>query len=56
MCKYGFYEYFKKMYLDLVGLENVKKYKMLIYLVGLVFVEVIVDVGLCLFEVVKVCV
>jgi solute carrier family 25 phosphate transporter 3 len=53
-CKYGFYEYFKKTYSDMVGAENAKKYKTLIYLAGSASAEVIADVGLCPFEAVKV--
>lgn len=53
-CKYGFYEFFKKKYSDLVGPENAAKYKTLIYLGGSATAEFIADIGLCPFEAVKV--
>ncbi|GFZ17330.1 phosphate transporter 3;1 [Actinidia rufa] len=53
-CKYGFYEYFKKYYSDIVGPEYATKYKTLIYLAGSGSAEVIAGVALCPFEAVKV--
>ncbi|OMO85512.1 hypothetical protein CCACVL1_10136 [Corchorus capsularis] len=53
-CKFGFYEFFKKYYSDLVGPEYFAKYKTLIYLAGSASAEVIADVALCPFEAVKV--
>lgn len=53
-CKYGFYEFFKKYYSDIVGPEYAAKYKTLIYLAGSASAEVIADVALCPMEAVKV--
>ncbi|KAJ6846865.1 mitochondrial phosphate carrier protein 3, mitochondrial-like [Iris pallida] len=53
-CKYGFYEFFKKYYADIVGPEYAAKYKTLIYLAGSASAEVIADVALCPMEAVKV--
>ncbi|XP_057480821.1 mitochondrial phosphate carrier protein 3, mitochondrial-like [Actinidia eriantha] len=53
-CKFGFYEYFKYYYSDIVGPEYATKYKTLIYLAGSASAEVIADVALCPFEAVKV--
>ncbi|VVT58306.1 uncharacterized protein SAPINGB_P006140 [Magnusiomyces paraingens] len=52
--KYGFYEYFKKTYGDLVGPENAEKYKTLIYLAGSASAEFIADILLCPWEAIKV--
>ncbi|ORY15053.1 mitochondrial phosphate carrier protein [Clohesyomyces aquaticus] len=52
--KYGFYEFFKKTYADLVGEENFVKYKTLVYLSASASAEFIADVGLCPLESVKV--
>lgn len=52
--KFGFYEFFKKCYTDIVGLENASKYKTLIYLAGSASAEVIADVALCPMEALKV--
>ncbi|XP_052181384.1 mitochondrial phosphate carrier protein 2, mitochondrial-like [Diospyros lotus] len=52
--KYGFYEFFKKYYSDIVGPEYASKYKTLIYLAGSASAEVIADVALCPMEAVKV--
>lgn len=52
--KYGFYEFFKKYYSDLVGEENAVRYKTGIYLAGSASAEVIADIGLCPFEAVKI--
>ncbi|PKA56104.1 Mitochondrial phosphate carrier protein 3, mitochondrial [Apostasia shenzhenica] len=53
-CKYGFYEFFKKYYSDIVGPEYAVKYKTLIYLAGSASAELIADVALCPMEAVKV--
>jgi solute carrier family 25 (mitochondrial phosphate transporter), member 3 len=53
-AKFGFYEFFKKKYSDMVGEENAKKYQTLIFLAGSASAEFIADVGLCPFEAVKV--
>ena len=53
-CKYGFYEFFKKYYSDVVGPEYAAKYKTLIYLAGSASAELIADVALCPMEAVKV--
>jgi len=54
LCKFGFYEYFKKKYSDLAGEKNAKKYKDLLYLTASASAEVIADVALCPWEAVKV--
>ncbi|KAH8925084.1 mitochondrial carrier [Atractiella rhizophila] len=53
-AKYGFYEYFKKTYADMVGPENAAKYKDLIYVAGSASAEFIADIGLVPLEAVKV--
>eukprot|EP00252_Welwitschia_mirabilis_P016574 TRINITY_DN3658_c0_g1_i1.p1 TRINITY_DN3658_c0_g1~~TRINITY_DN3658_c0_g1_i1.p1 ORF type:complete len:232 (+),score=32.94 TRINITY_DN3658_c0_g1_i1:202-897(+) len=53
-CKFGFYEYFKKLYSDIAGPEYAAKYKTLIYLAGSASAEFIADVALCPLEAVKV--
>jgi len=52
--KYGWYEYFKKTYSDLVGPENAHKYKTSVYLTASASAEFLADVALCPFEAVKV--
>ncbi|ETN37322.1 uncharacterized protein HMPREF1541_08313 [Cyphellophora europaea CBS 101466] len=52
--KYGFYEYFKHLYSEMVGEENAVKYKTFVYLAGSASAEFIADIGLCPFESVKV--
>ncbi|OOG00180.1 hypothetical protein ASPCADRAFT_204068 [Aspergillus carbonarius ITEM 5010] len=52
--KYGGYEYFKKFYSDLVGIENATRWKTSLYLAASASAEVIADVALCPFEAVKV--
>ncbi|KAL4939444.1 hypothetical protein BDV06DRAFT_198858 [Aspergillus oleicola] len=52
--KYGGYEYFKKFYSDLVGVENATRYKTALYLTASASAELIADVALCPFEAVKV--
>ncbi|KAL8230481.1 hypothetical protein R6Q57_000259 [Mikania cordata] len=53
-CKFGFYEFFKKAYADIVGPDNAAKYKTLIYLAGSASAELIAGIALCPFEAVKV--
>ncbi|XLS69012.1 hypothetical protein HN51_020035 [Arachis hypogaea] len=53
-CKFGFYEFFKKYYSDLVSPENAAKYKTFIFLAGSTSAEVIADIALCPIEAVKV--
>nr|GEV62255.1 mitochondrial phosphate carrier protein 3, mitochondrial-like [Tanacetum cinerariifolium] len=53
-CKFGFYEFFKKYYSDIAGLEYAAKYKTLIYLAGSASTEVIADIAICPMEAVKV--
>ncbi|RAK78601.1 putative mitochondrial phosphate carrier protein [Aspergillus fijiensis CBS 313.89] len=52
--KYGGYEYFKKFYSDLVGVENATRWKTSLYLAASASAELIADVALCPFEAVKV--
>ncbi|KAI9376314.1 mitochondrial carrier domain-containing protein [Aspergillus egyptiacus] len=52
--KYGGYEFFKKFYSDLVGVENATHYKTALYLTASASAELIADVALCPFEAVKV--
>ncbi|PWY92753.1 mitochondrial carrier [Aspergillus heteromorphus CBS 117.55] len=52
--KYGGYEYFKKFYSDLVGVENAARWKTSLYLAASASAEIIADVALCPFESVKV--
>eukprot|EP01116_Phalansterium_solitarium_P002205 TRINITY_DN1206_c1_g1_i1.p1 TRINITY_DN1206_c1_g1~~TRINITY_DN1206_c1_g1_i1.p1 ORF type:complete len:333 (-),score=119.89 TRINITY_DN1206_c1_g1_i1:428-1426(-) len=54
MCKFGFYEYFKHLYGEMVGAENAVKYRDLVYIAGSASAEFIADVALCPFEAVKV--
>ena len=54
VCKFGFYEFFKKKYTDAAGAENAAKYQDWIYLAGSASAEFIADVALCPFEAVKV--
>lgn len=53
-CKFGFYEFFKKYYSDLLGPEMASQYKTAIFLAGSASAEFIADVALCPFEAVKV--
>jgi len=52
--KYGLYEVFKDTYSNLLGEENAKKYKALIWCAGSASAEVFADIGLCPMEMVKV--
>ncbi|XP_042459391.1 mitochondrial phosphate carrier protein 3, mitochondrial-like isoform X3 [Zingiber officinale] len=53
-CKFGFYEFFKKVYSELSGPEHASKHKTLIYLAGSASAEMIAVVALCPMEAVKV--
>lgn len=52
--KYGGYEFFKKFYSDLVGVDKAQEWKTSLYLVASASAELIADVALCPFESVKV--
>lgn len=52
--KYGFYEYFKKTYSDLVGEEYANKYKTFVYLGASATAEFLADLALCPLETIKV--
>ncbi|GBL51864.1 hypothetical_protein [Candidozyma auris] len=52
--KYGFYEYFKKTYGDLVGQETFAKYKTPVYLAASASAEFLADIMLCPLETIKV--
>eukprot|EP00834_Sanchytrium_tribonematis_P003250 NODE_120_length_17920_cov_0.559782.p4 type:complete len:302 gc:universal NODE_120_length_17920_cov_0.559782:288-1193(+) len=53
-CKFGFYEFFKHYYSELVGPENAVQYRTWVYLAGSASAEVIADVALCPLEALKV--
>ncbi|KAK6202367.1 mitochondrial carrier domain-containing protein [Scheffersomyces amazonensis] len=52
--KYGFYEFFKKTYSDLVGPTNAKKYNTGVFLAASASAEFLADIFLCPFETIKV--
>ena len=52
--KYGWYEYFKKTYADVVGPDTAHKYKTGVYLAASASAEFLADLALCPFEAVKV--
>ena len=54
LCKFGFYEYFKKTYTDLAGEEIAHKNRTTLYLAASASAEVIADVALCPMEALKV--
>ena len=54
LCKFGFYEYFKKTYTDLAGEEFAHNYRTTLYLAASASAEVIADVALCPMEALKV--
>jgi solute carrier family 25 phosphate transporter 3 len=54
LCKFGFYEYFKHYFSELVGHDNAYKYRDLVYVSASASAEFIADVALCPFEAVKV--
>lgn len=52
--KYGFYELFKHLYSEAVGVDNALKYKTVLYLAASASAEFLADLGLSPFEAVKV--
>lgn len=54
MFKYGLYEVFKDMYMNLAGEELSNKYKPAIWLAGSASAEVFADIALCPLEMTKV--
>lgn len=54
MFKYGLYEVFKDMYMNLAGEELSTQYKPAIWLAGSASAEVFADIALCPFEMTKV--
>lgn len=54
LCKFGFYEYFKKQYTVLAGPEAAHEYRTTLYLAASASAEVIADVALCPMEALKV--
>ncbi|ODQ78516.1 hypothetical protein BABINDRAFT_172266 [Babjeviella inositovora NRRL Y-12698] len=52
--KYGFYEYFKKLYADAVGEDFAKKYQTGVYMAASASAEAITDLFLCPWETIKV--
>jgi len=54
MFKYGLYETFKDVYMNLAGEEASEKYKPLIWLAGSASAEVFADIALCPLEMTKV--
>ncbi|CUM67738.1 uncharacterized protein PRCAT00005443001 [Priceomyces carsonii] len=52
--KYGFYEYFKKTYSDLIGPEYANNYKTGVYLAASASAELLADLALCPLETIKV--
>eukprot|EP01080_Neovahlkampfia_damariscottae_P011412 gene11412-4579_t len=53
-CKFGFYEYFKDLYMNMAGEENSQKFKGIIWLAGSASAEFFADIALCPMEMVKV--
>jgi len=54
LCKFGFYEYFKHSFSEVVGDEVAYKYRDVVYMCASASAEVIADLALCPFEAVKV--
>lgn len=54
LCKFGFYEYFKKTYTDIAGEEIAHNNRTVLYLAASASAEVIADVALCPMEALKV--
>lgn len=54
LCKFGFYEYFKKQFTDLAGQDVAHKYRTSLYLAASASAEVVADVALCPMEALKV--
>lgn len=52
--KYGFYEFFKYTYSNMVGEEYANKYKTGVYLAASASAEFLADIALCPFEMIKV--
>merc|ERR1711998_24647 len=52
--KFGLYEFFKDFYSNMLGEENSKKFKGIVYLGGSASAEIFADVALCPFEMIKV--
>ncbi|CAG8622881.1 67_t:CDS:2, partial [Paraglomus brasilianum] len=53
-AKYGFYELFKKKYIDLAGEETAHKYRTTLYLAASASAEILADIALCPWEALKV--
>lgn len=53
-CKFGFYEYFKIKYAEIVGPEFYNNYKAVVYITASASAEFIADIALCPFEAVKI--
>ncbi|KAG6331504.1 hypothetical protein ID866_7584 [Astraeus odoratus] len=53
-CKYGLYEVFKDLYMNVAGEEATKKYKPAIWLAGSASAEFFADIALCPLEMTKV--
>jgi len=54
LCKFGFYEVFKDLYMNIAGEANSEKYKGMIWLAGSASAEFFADIALCPMEMVKV--
>lgn len=54
LCKFGFYEFFKDLYMNAAGEEAAQKYKGLIWLSASASAEFFADIALCPMEMVKV--
>ena len=54
LCKFGFYELFKKEFSDLFDEETAVKYRTFVYVAASASAEVIADVALCPWEAIKV--
>lgn len=54
MCKFGFYEYFKKTFSDIAGPETAHRYRTGLYLAASASAEVLADIALCPLEALKV--
>lgn len=52
--KYGFYEFFKKKYSDIIGEEAAYKYRTSLYLAASASAEFLADIALCPLEAIKV--
>merc|ERR1711934_690644 len=54
LCKFGFYEVFKDLYMNIAGEANSEKYKGMIWLAGSASAVFFADIALCPMEMVKV--